>query len=141
MIIYLLLLHQALNPFYGLHLQSFSKVEEPPPVVQEVAKPVKRTALAPHELDGLLKQYFGAEWENAKRVGICESHLNPAAIHDSKGSYSVGIFQINIYGRLASSRPPKEWLMDAENNIKYAANMFHGQGWRPWGCAKIVGVK
>lgn len=128
--IFIVLLVQALNPFHGVHLTSFSKVEEPPSVVQQV----HHIKTPPSDLDPLLQKYFGTEWNNAKRVAICESHLNPLAIHDSKGSYSIGIFQINIYGKLASSRPSKEWLLDAENNIKYAADMFHAQGWRPWSC-------
>lgn len=46
---------------------------------------------------------------------------------------SYGVFQINLYGSLANSRPPANQLLDYKFNIKYAYEMWRNQGWQPWG--------
>jgi hypothetical protein len=92
--------------------------------------------------DGLLRKYFGSEYENARKVMLCESGGREWVVNDNPatGDYSVGLLQINLIGRLALTRPSEAWLKVAENNIKYAAAMQKSQGWGPWSCTKKVGI-
>lgn len=91
-----------------------------------------------------IKQYitevFGNEAGIAIKIAQCESGLNPNAYNGNVGTgdNSVGIFQINILGALAKSRPSKDWLLIATNNIDYAYQMYSKQGWAPWSCKKVL---
>ena len=84
----------------------------------------------------LVAKYFPADQvDNALAVMNIESAGGDANAHlysDITGDDSWGLYQINRYGRLAQGRPSAEWLRDPENNIKYAAGMYAGQGWTPW---------
>lgn len=94
------------------------------------------------EYDTLLQQYFGKDWRVFKRIMLCESGGNPAAHNwnPATGDDSWGILQINRYGKLAATRPLPAKLIDPEFNIRYAAGMFHAQGYKPWSCAKKLGI-
>lgn len=130
----------ALNPFYGV--QSGVDGMAYVPQKQEVMVTKKlQVTMAPHEFDPLFQKYFGIAWQDAKRVGNCESRLNPKA---GENGYNIGVMQINIYGKLGMTRPSKEWLLDAENNIKYASTIFksHKTFRKAWVvCAKKTGAR
>jgi len=71
----------------------------------------------------------------------CESGGDPEVINTVSPDYSVGLFQINLYGNLAKSRPSEEWLKVPENNIAYAYELYQGRGWVHWlNCARMKGV-
>lgn len=83
--------------------------------------------------DALLQQYFGAAWQQAKRVMMCESGGNASAIGptDSQGYNPIGLFQIKNF----PGRPSTAALMDAATNIAHAAQMSgKGTNWRAWQC-------
>ena len=89
-------------------------------------------------VEAYIRYKFGASGDMAVKVAKCESGLNPNALNNNPRTrdYSVSIFQINLYGSLANSRPSKEWLMNPKNNIDYSHAMFLREGWRPWSCAR-----
>ena len=93
--------------------------------------PPKRT-----EIEKMIYSTFGTQV--ALDVAKCESGLNPLAVNNNPKTrdFSVGLFQINLYGDLAKKRPAKEWLLIPENNIKYAYEMYLRSGWSPWACAR-----
>ena len=82
----------------------------------------------------LIKKYFPQEeWQRAYNVMMGESGGRSDAVGDDypiNGVYapSYGLFQI----RGLPGRPKKEQLFDPEFNTKYAADMWRGQGWKPW---------
>jgi hypothetical protein len=83
-----------------------------------------------------IQKVFGSSSKKAIQIATCESGLNPFVLNDNPrtGDYSVGVFQINLYGNLAKNRPSEEWLKDYRNNISYAHEMYISQGWVPWSC-------
>lgn len=72
----------------------------------------------------------------------CESGGNPEALNNNPltGDYSVGLFQINLYGANAKTRPSEEWLKVPENNISYAYELYKNGGWGHWkNCYNKIG--
>ena len=89
----------------------------------------------------LLEQYFPLDQvENALKVIQSESggewwkigddYIIPGDISEQQGSPipSYGLFQIRGF----PGRPDKETLMNPEENIKYAADLYKRRGWQPW---------
>lgn len=66
------------------------------------------------------------------KIMLCESGGNPEAMNTVAPDFSVGLFQVNLYGKLAETRPSKEWLLVPENNISYAHTIFKEQGYGAW---------
>lgn len=66
----------------------------------------------------------------AYRVMMHESGNDPTNLNDNPSTrdYSVGCFQINLFGANALSRPSETWLKVASNNVSYAYDMYVGQG-------------
>ena len=90
----------------------------------------------------LVQKYFPKDqWANAMKVMQGESGGRADAVGDNypiRGQTipSVGLFQI----RTLPGRPSAEQLKDPEFNVKYAADMYKSQGWRPWSFAKKIGL-
>ncbi len=86
------------------------------------------------DVDSLIKKHFPqSEWDTARAVMMAESGGNPGAKGDDypiNGLHapSYGLFQI----RHLEGRPGPDVLLNAEENIKYAAQMQRTQGWGPW---------
>lgn len=62
----------------------------------------------------------------AARIMAHESTCDPTVVNASSttGDLSIGLMQINIYGKLAKSRPSKEWLLNPQNNVSYAYSLY-----------------
>lgn len=73
-------------------------------------------------------------------IGVAESSLDWRVINDTSatGDYSVGIWQINYYGRLYSGRAhdygtPQQLVEGGMTRQFYAAmGIYHGQGFGAW---------
>lgn len=111
------------------------------PVVEPEPEPPKEKTV-----DELIHEYFGDRYEKAKKVATCESGLRPDAVGDKTLTFvrdgitygaSYGVFQI----RYLPGRPTPDQLLNAEFNVKYAAEMQKNQSWRPWTCARKLGIR
>ena len=82
----------------------------------------------------LINQY---DWDSdlAYAIMMAESGGDPTAVNlnHNTADYSIGLFQINLYGYLSDGRPPREWLECPENNIDYAYRIYQRDGWTAWG--------
>lgn len=93
--------------------------------VRETSVPLQPTGDCQSELS----KY---DWpqDQAHKVMMQESTNNPQTVNDNPatGDYSVGCFQINLYGANAIKRPSEQWLKDPANNVQYAYQMYVNQG-------------
>lgn len=66
----------------------------------------------------------------AVAVARAESGLNPGIVNNNPGTgdYSVGCFQINIYGANARTRPSEAELKNAATNVAWAYKIYTGNG-------------
>ena len=97
----------------------------------------KKNDPAPKTISDVIRDVFGKHADDALRVARCESRLDPNAV---SGSF-VGIFQIgeSFHGWRVKEVRGKD-LTHARTNVRVARHLFDDQGWRPWTCARIVGV-
>lgn len=111
-----------------------------PSIVFNPNRPVTRQ-ISPYRAisywDHLLSQYDWSVLE-ARNIMICESGGNSQAIGDKNTSYqSYGLFQI----RALPGRPPPDWLLNPDNNVKFAYELYKRSGYSfspHWTCAKIL---
>ena len=102
--------------------------------IQPISQPTSQSTSQGGNQMGLIKKYFPQEeWQRAYNGMMGESGGRSDAVGDDypiNGVYapSYGLFQI----RGLPGRPKKEQLFDPEFNTKYAADMWRGQGWKPW---------
>lgn len=107
-----------------------SPTEKPQPVAP--ATPVNRTTSC-EAYRSLVAQY---DWNVDTMLAICqcESGGNPNALNPVPPDYSVGLFQINLYGALAASRPSEAALYDPATNVATAYGIWKAQGYGGWTC-------
>lgn len=66
----------------------------------------------------------------ALAVASAESGLRPGIVNNNPntGDYSVGCFQVNLYGGNARTRPSEPALRDAAENVRWAYNNYVANG-------------
>lgn len=66
----------------------------------------------------------------ALAVMMAESGGNPGNVNNNPatGDYSVGCFQINLYGANAASRPSEAELKNAATNVSFAYRLYKSNG-------------
>ena len=81
----------------------------------------------------MIHQVFGPYGDQAVRVAMCESSMNPNAYNGVLGA--AGLFQI-IPGTFASTSYAGQNVYDPATNIKAAHEIFarDGYSWREWAC-------
>lgn len=104
-----------------------------PPTEEETT-----TRLGEPTIPETIETVFGADAPVALRVAECESRLNPGAV----GPYgSIGVFQINPRSHAwRVSRVGGSGLTDPDTNIRVARHLQQDEGWRPWTCARRLGI-
>ena len=74
------------------------------------------------------------DYETAYAVMLCESGGDNKAVNDNPATKdrSIGLYQINLFGENALTRPDEEWLKNPANNIAYAYYLYQDGGWSHW---------
>lgn len=119
------ILKTAYDPI-ELHRPLIGQVEAKQPV-QVIVTPPK-----PMTIEEKIRAKFPEDPDYAVKIAKCESSMNPKAINtkNRNGSVDYGLFQINsVHGYTAN------YLLDADNNLRIARELFDRQGWRPWVCS------
>jgi hypothetical protein len=112
-------------------------------VEEESTLSSNRELSSPTSLEQKIRAKFGESADTALAIAFCESGIREEAIGDGHIAYyqdgieygkSYGIFQV----RHLPGRPSPEWLLNADNNIEYAYQLFQRSGWNPWSCASRI---
>lgn len=88
----------------------------------------------------LIREAFGKRADEALRVAHCESRF----VADARSYAGArGIFQLMPVHRwrIAEVDGPKGDLYDPKTNIRVARDLFDDEGWRPWVCARKLGIR
>lgn len=122
----------------------FAAIANTQPLPQTPYKPTQSLSTVPvlnNLANDACKQYEPAiarynDWNISTMLAImmAESGCHPDHINNdsSTGDYSVGLFQINLFGALTNSRPSADWLLNPTNNIDYAHKLYERSGYNPW---------
>lgn len=72
------------------------------------------------------------DWPHQAAIAVMkqESSEIPGRVNNNPktGDYSVGCFQVNLFGSLAYNRPSEDWLKIAANNVVFSYQMYINQG-------------
>lgn len=104
-----------------------------PPVVETPA--VVEAVQPPATCASEIAKY---NWDTriATAVMLAESGGNTRIVNNNPrtGDYSVGCFQVNIFGGNARNRPSEEQLKDPVVNVAFAYNLWRNTSWsQSWG--------
>lgn len=83
------------------------------------------------EYDSLFQKYFGSEWKKARAIAKAESGLNCKTVQDTlnpDGSVDYGLMQINSKAQGHRVNHEYSKLLDCEENIKVAKDIYVGRG-------------
>ena len=82
-----------------------------------------------------------AQQDQAVRIAHCESTLRHDAVSPGGGNW--GLFQINTVhrGRVEAMGYTWDQMLLPLENARVAAAIWAEQGWGPWTCARILGIR
>jgi len=98
---------------------------------REEAKAIVK--IEPKELstEDKIKEVFGQDAKMALAIAQCESQMDSQRIGDTNmAKFSYGLFQINQTWH----DYPAKTLLDADENIRIAHEIFLKDGWQRWSC-------
>lgn len=110
-------------------IQQPEMVKDTAPEIKPIVEPVEQPEPLPQKTDCSLA--YDYDWPQRIAYAVCmaESHGRHTAVGDTNTQYpSCGLMQI----RTLPGRPSCEQLKDPSFNMRYAYNMWVGQGFRPW---------
>jgi hypothetical protein len=93
----------------------------------------------PKSIEDMIEKEFGKYADEALRIAFCESRFDT---NDVSSAGAVGVFQIRSvdHGWRVKKVKDGKNLFDPWTNVRVARHIFDHQGWRPWVCARIVGL-
>jgi hypothetical protein len=115
----------------------------PTPVVRVETKKAnkkrKKRKKEPKTIPGMIRLEFGRHADEALRIANCESRFDP---DDVSSAGAIGVFQIRLvdHGWRIKKVHGKD-LTDPRTNVRVAHHIYEDQGWQPWVCARILGIR
>ena len=101
--------------------------EAPTPIPVPVVETEQQPITGCEQYRSILSQY---DWNVNVAIQImdAESKCRSGAVNDNPqtGDYSIGLFQINLFGANARTRPSEEALKDPATNIQWAYKLYSG---------------
>jgi hypothetical protein len=94
----------------------------------------------PSALLGEIDATFGPVAGEARAIANCESKMDPNAVSPTDDH---GLFQINgVHQGSFTKVTGQPWsaIYDPHHNAQFAKWLYDRQGWRPWTCARKVGL-
>ena len=112
-----------------------------PPAPPPTSPPPPPVAWEPGAVEEIICAWFDTNCAQALAVARCESTLRPGAISPGGGNW--GLFQINTVhrARVAAHGYAWEQVLDPHVNTEIAHALWSEQGWRPWTCARNLGIR
>lgn len=113
---------------------NYECIPKPAPAPATVAQtPVTETSSpSPTGSGDCVSEIAKYDWQQSVAIAVAtaESGLSTTVVNDTPatGDYSIGCFQINIYGANARNRPSESELMNAATNVAYAYRLYAGNG-------------
>jgi len=106
-----------------------AKAATPKPAPVATARAAAPSAVGSGSCATEIAKYDWAQ-STALAVARAESGLNPGIVNNSPatGDYSVGCFQINLYGANARNRPSEAALKNAATNVQFAYGIYKSNG-------------
>ena len=105
-------------------LNNAPKLPEKAPEVASIPAPTPKSTC-----ESEIKKY---DWNHqlAYAVMMAESGGDPNQVNDNPrtGDYSIGCFQVNLYGANARTRPPESELKKPEVNVKWSYGLYVAKG-------------
>ncbi len=120
-----------------------------PPVISPLSdnpfvETVRATEVTPKtDVAGAIKRIAGQHAPRLLKIAKAESNFKENAWNNNtNGTIDIGVFQINsihfpnVPGQTREAKI--RWLLNAENNIIFAMNLYLSQGIKPWSASKHV---
>lgn len=142
-------LYNNINTEVEYSKNAIQQIEKKAKVKVEVAKAIKITKNIEKTNDksrlktaNIIMEVFPEELHaEALKVAICESSLRSHAYNKNRdGTRDWGVFQLNDGGTLQRLGGNQSKAKDAEWNINAAYVLYQDRGWKPWVCAKKLGL-
>lgn len=92
----------------------------------------------PKETVNCMSEIAKYDWQQDIAIAVMKAesggNANAKNNNPATGDYSIGCFQINIYGANARSRPSELELYDPKVNVAFAYRLYSSSGWQnQWG--------
>jgi hypothetical protein len=85
----------------------------------------------------MIRDVFGPQADEALAVARCESHFQASEVN---WLGATGVFQIRRMHNWRVKKVHGKDLLDPMTNVRVAYSLMKDEGWRPWVCARMLGI-
>jgi soluble lytic murein transglycosylase-like protein len=121
----------------GLGKRTTARWGQDPPSPKRKDERAPKPKPRPKTVEQMIRDEWGDRSDEALRVAHCESKLDP---DDVSSAGATGVFQIMPVHTWRVRKVGGKHLADPLTNVRVARSLYEDEGWRPWTCARIVGL-